>query len=33
MVLYLQAVEVAAELSGGMSGKVQPDDVPILPYT
>ena len=30
--IYLQAVEIAAELSGGMSGKAEPDDVPILPH-
>ena len=27
----LQPVDIVADLSGGMSGKVQPDDVPILP--
>ncbi|CAH3166915.1 unnamed protein product [Pocillopora meandrina] len=27
-----EAVEIVANLSGGMSGKVEPDDVPILPY-
>lgn len=30
--MYFQAVEIVANLSGGMSGKVEPDDVPILPY-
>lgn len=27
-----QAVDIVADLSGGMSGKVEPDDVPILPH-
>lgn len=27
-----EAVEIVANLSGGMSGKVEPDDVPILPH-
>ena len=30
--MSLQAVEIVANLSGGMSGKVEPDDVPIFPY-
>ncbi|XP_022794628.1 5'-3' exoribonuclease 2-like [Stylophora pistillata] len=27
-----ESVEIVANLSGGMSGKVEPDDVPILPH-
>ena len=27
-----QAIDIVVDLSGGMSGKVEPDDVPILPH-
>jgi len=28
----IEAVDIVTDLSGGMSGKVEPDDVPILPH-
>lgn len=30
--LCWQAADIITELSGGMSGKAEPDDVPILPH-